>query len=511
MSRSVQMLAGAFVAIAVLLLGVTWCEAEQMGAAADQTDDAALRLKAQPGSLDMEFVALNLAIPSFSGMHWEEGNVLKVMLQSMADADSARPKVLEFLERTRATARHQAPRIVFEKARTTYTWFQIESFKGALRDVFVVPDVVLLDANEVQGLVTIGISNDRARAAVEDFVRRSGVPADAVKIELTAPIAPLQSLTDDFRPMMGGIQIKNDAGPFHPIGISTICTLTVVARRLGATGFVTNSHCTRIQGGVEATSFFQNGRPFAGLWNWDYVAHESADPPWTSMPGCPTGMLCRRSDSAFAVIDIGNQNGLMGFVARPSALCLGLTPCTLNMPTGTSTIALTALAGPPLVGAIVTKIGRTTGWTGGPVVSTCADTRVAMSTFVVLCQTTVTGVVDSGDSGSPVVVATGSATPPTTGTLAGILWGGFATTPGVPGSFTFSPIAAVESELAVQLLPAAPTSEPPPSACVSKCQRGRTECLEGVAEPDPKRTSNQCATLYGNCVQRCRTNPDGEE
>jgi hypothetical protein len=97
---------------------------------------------------------------------------------------------------------------------------------------------------------------------------------------------PFQAVTDQFRPMVGGIQIKNDAGPFAFLGFAGLCTLTTVTQRFAIAGIVSCSHCTRMMGGVEATSFFQNGRvPFS----LDYVAHESSDPRWTTGPGAPRG------------------------------------------------------------------------------------------------------------------------------------------------------------------------------------------------------------------------------
>lgn len=511
MTRGDRRARGASASRSAALAALSWVAlscAHHEHAGGAEAREPALDLPAQSGSLDVELMRLNFAVRSFAGIRWDEGGVLRVSLGDPSQAEAARPKVLELLARiqTPGFSRERPPQIVFEPAKTPFTWFDLTAFKEQLRDVITLQGVTFLDADEVRGVVTIGIAAESARDAVEDFVKRAGVPAGAVQIVPFPAFVPLASLTDQFRPMPGGIQVKNDAGFFHFIGISEVCTLTAVGDRLGAAGFVTCSHCTRVQGGVEGTNYYQNGSVPLGIFGLDYVGHESADPPWTAGPGCATGKLCRASDSAFAVIDIGNQNGAAGVAARPTTLCTGTTPCTLAMPSASSALTFTGLAGPLLTGAFATKIGRTTGWTGGPVIATCATVPQAGTSFVTLCQTIVTGVVAAGDSGSPIIAVPAGATAPTTGTLAGILWGGSQATATAPASFVFSPIAAVASELSpLQLLPGAPaatTPSKPPSQCVQDCRTDRDGCMKSVGEQGGPRPS-QCVAMYRSCLDRC--------
>lgn len=466
--------------------------------------DSVADLPSQAGSLDVAFLRLNMGIHSFVGMYWDEAGVLKVTLRNMSDAEAARPKILKFLHDNYPSSDKSATatQIKFQEAKTEFNWFQIYRYKTALRDVLTIQDTVLLDADEVCGCVAIGISNERARSIVENFIKQAGVPPSAVRIRLMNPVIPLQDVTNNFRPMVGGTQIKNDAGTFAFLGFSDVCTLTVVANRLGITGFITASHCTRIQGGVEATSFYQNGAPF-GL---DYVAHESADPVWApGGPSCPTGMFCRSSDSAFAVIDIGNQNGALATIARPTTLCLTSPTCSLAMPSSTSALTVTGVAGPPLFGSLVTKVGRTTGWTGGTVTATCADIPQSGTSFVALCTSCASAGSQGGDSGAPVfTIPPGSGAAATTGTLVGIVWGGDTT-----GTLiAFSPIGAVLGELGlISLFPATggttgPTP-PPPSACVQSCRNERDACMKSVAEPDGP-TPKECVALYRGCLNDCK-------
>lgn len=91
-----------------------------------------------------------------------------------------------------------------------------------------------------------------------------------------------------------------------------------------------------------------------------------------------------------------------------------------------------------MVGQTVNKIGRTTGWSQGPVTSVCVNTNVSGTTITQFCQTNVSATVGSGDSGSPVFAIGGGDNV----TLLGILWGGSGSS-----SFVFSPINQVEQEL----------------------------------------------------------------
>ena len=313
------------------------------------TPDPVAELPIRAGSLDASFLRLGVAIPTFSGMYWDQEAILRVRLQDLSAAEVARPQIWDFLKRAGAIA--DPSRIVFEQAKTPYTWAQIADFKDGMRDVLTLQEVTFLDADEICGCVSVGIANEGRRSAVEGFANQVGVPPDAVQTVIASARTPFQSVTDQFRPMVGGIQIKNDAGPFAFLGFAGICTLTTVAQRFAIAGIVSCSHCTRVMAGLKLRAF-QNGRvPFS----LDYIAHESSDPPWTTGPGCPTGRVCRRSDSAFAVIDIGNQNGAMGLVARPATLCVGTAPCTLSMPSPTAAIAIDGLAAAPLVGAVLQR------------------------------------------------------------------------------------------------------------------------------------------------------------
>ena len=95
--------------------------------------------------------------------------------------------------------------------------------------------------------------------------------------------------------------------------------------------------------------------------------------------------------------------------------------------------------GPSIVGEIVNKVGRTTGWSQGDVTGTCVNTGVSGTNIVQLCQDHVNASVGGGDSGSPVFSITDNPAIDDV-ELKGILWGGNS----AGTTFVYSPIANVE-------------------------------------------------------------------
>jgi hypothetical protein len=185
-------------------------------------------------------------------------------------------------------------------------------------------------------------------------------------------------------------------------------------------GFVTNSHCTNVQGGVEGTRFYQQTivgpAPVPTL-----VGVETVDPcyfpspgcpaPWFS--GCPRGRVCRYSDSAFATDIFWPPPPVLGKIARPVFN-------TINW-NGNDHFYTVNKGNLAVVGSTIQKVGITTGWTQGNVTATCASINVAGSNITLLCQTRTSLPAAAGDSGSPVIglYRTG---PTWTDAIVGILW-----------------------------------------------------------------------------------------
>jgi hypothetical protein len=207
-----------------------------------------------------------------------------------------------------------------------------------------------------------------------------------------------------------------------------LCSVGFNAVRSGVDGFVTASHCTDTQGGVQNTPYWQ---PLQSV-NSTQIATETVDPVLTSGGSCPAGRVCRRSDAAFARY-INGTGHTLGAIARTSST----RKQNLTI-AGNWTITADAPSSSIAVGTIVNKVGRTTGWSQGRVTSTCVDVNVSGTNITQLCQTLVQATVGAGDSGSDVFTINSG----TNVTLDGVLWGGSGSR-----TFVFSPLANVKQEL----------------------------------------------------------------
>ena len=282
--------------------------------------------------------------------------------------------------------------------------------------VLATEGVVYLDVDETSNRVVIAVE-ERLRvsgaSSVHRAVERAGV-GSAVIIRYTEPVTPLANLRSRLRPVPAGAQIA--FGGSH-------CTLGFNARIGGVLGFVTNSHCTNIQGGVEGTAY---GQPSTS----HPIGVEEEDPIYTTGGNCPAGRRCRRSDSAF--VRYQGAGADFGHLARA-------LPCS-----GTSG-SLSILenyniggVGAAIAGQTVRKTGRTTGCTFGQVTGTSMTVNVAGTNITLFDQNRVAAGVGPGDSGSPVYVLNSREG----AILVGLLWGGTGS-----ATFFYSPMADVITEL----------------------------------------------------------------
>jgi hypothetical protein len=310
-------------------------------------------------------------------------------------------------------------------AEARYGWKQLQRWQEAASvEALAVRGAVFVDNDETRNRILIGVENLGAAGQVRAAAGRSGVPDDALVVERTDPIVQvfsLQNIVD--RPVRAGVQI-NFPG--------FLCSVGFNATAGGVKSFVTASHCTTTQGGVENTPYWQ---PLQSV-NSTQIATEVADPVYVKGgAGCPRGKVCRFSDASRAAYINGANQGL-GLIARTSGANNGSLEITGSFSVSDNDCGTTG--GCLAVGTTVNKVGRTTGWTAGNITNTCVNTGVQGSRIVQLCQTFVSAGVGGGDSGSDVFQVTG-----TTVKLAGVLWGGNSS----GSQFVFSPFGNVTREL----------------------------------------------------------------
>lgn len=299
-------------------------------------------------------------------------------------------------------------------------------FAQASPAVLALAGTVFADHDEGAGKLVFGIEHAAAATGVRTALARLGIPSSAYDIVVTEPIRYAATLRDRWRPTIGGIQIH--FGQY-------LCTLGFNADDGTERSFITNSHCTNTQGGVEGTEYFQ---PTSTV-DPTVIAVEVEDPNYFRGGACPRGRKCRYSDASRARYSstVSSTRGSIASTSGPNNGSLEVT--------GTFTITAqdnntTNFA----IGTTVNKVGRTTGWTQGAVTRTCVNTNVSSSNITLLCQTFVENpggavVVGGGDSGSNVFRITSGSNVE----LVGLLWGGNSS-----GTlFVFSPLKQVRDEI----------------------------------------------------------------
>jgi hypothetical protein len=361
-----------------------------------------------PAELATDPVAVSQRLSTYGGMFIDQSGRPTVYLTDLGDAPKARQVLRAFAEDNDVSAlaiqfRPAQHRVSDLNVWYNRTWPAVMEMNGT----------VFSDLDEANNRLLFGVENAGLATAIGAIMRANNVPASAYAVQVTEPIRNLLTLRDVVNPKVGGLQI-------HFGGY--LCTLGFNAVLNGQNSFITNSHCTNTQGGVEGTVYYQ---PTSTL-SPGAIATEVADPVYTKGGVCPRGKKCRYSDSSRAAYNAGVLFDLGGVAAVGGAGSLNIT--------GTTNISAEADANrtPLAVGQSASKVGRTTGLSTGNVTNTCVNTSVQGSQIMQLCQTFVAANVGSGDSGSPVY--SGS-------TLVGILWGGGT------GTFAFSPLRSIKDEL----------------------------------------------------------------
>jgi hypothetical protein len=397
---------------AILLASSCSDDSTQPTPGTDQLNPA--KVAVQQGSPD-DPVALARSVPGFGGFFVDEQGTPTIYLKDPGQRGAAEKALTPwFTSRGRGVATMRVRKADFD-------WADLDRwFSQTSAEALGVPGVVFTDADEARNRVSIGVEHAAAAAQVRSVLARLGVPASAVSVEVTAPIHQLATLRGTVRPVVAGVQI-NFPG--------FLCSLGFNASRSGTRGFVTASHCTNTQGGVQSTPYWQPLKSVSPT----QIATETVDPTYSTGGSCPALRRCRRSDAAFAKY-INSTPNTLGRIARTSS-----TSQTNLTIVGNWTITSDASSSSFTIGSTVNKVGRTTGWSRGPVSNTCVNVNVSGTNITQLCQTIVSATVGAGDSGSDVFAITSG----TNVKLDGVLWGGSSN----GKTFVFSPLANVKGEL----------------------------------------------------------------
>jgi hypothetical protein len=363
-------------------------------------------------TLDERFARVDSVADGFAGMFLARGMlVIRRKPGRATQADMRAAVETEFgrdIDLSRVSVR-------FEN--TDYGWLELNQWFESLRDLLGMGFAHSLDIAEDRNRIVVWTQPDMPVDAVLREIEARGVPRHAVEIEarLAAKKAAV-TLRDRVRPVWGGLQVRTAIDE---------CTLGFLAKdTYGDRHFVTNSHCTLVEGAPDRVIFYQNSVGTNNRVGWEVL-----DPYAFACGDNPT-YGCRYSDAALIAIDDSVWWGFGG-IARTTSI----GSITLDSQNGWS-FEITS-HGLAIVGMELSKIGRTSGWTTGTVSATCVAVDPGDG-FTRLCQDVVTGYATGGDSGSPVIVpdlVSGTAM------LFGVLWGVG------EGFFVYSPIFNVLDDL----------------------------------------------------------------
>jgi hypothetical protein len=325
-----------------------------------------------------------------------------------------------------------------------YDYLELQRWKSRLGKVSGVRGVVYTDVAESQNRLRIGIAPGASQGAVERALASAGVPRAAVTISRISPIQKMHAtLQERFRPVPAGVQIVFPAPSVDPAALF-VCTLGFNLRRPpdSRNFFVTASHCSDIQGANQLTPYFQPV-PVAGQPNTNRIGVEYQDPRYGRCQDYP-GFRCRLSDALLAKYrpEVRPQ---LGKFARTTfgRQRTGSIKIDVNRPRWTIVDEFPF----PFEGETAHKVGRTSGWTRGPVIASCVDVFVDGTDIVLLCQDIVLAGAGGGDSGAPVFERLDDFVGGVSSKvlLTGLLWGG-GTLDGAP-VFVFSAMENIEDEL----------------------------------------------------------------
>lgn len=324
-------------------------------------------------------------VPGFGGIFVDDRGTIVVSATEMESEALARV----FARDWRAASQHRNAPIEFR--RVQFGFDELNSWFVALHETMGNGDVVLLDADEVRNVVTVGVTGPRGTAAVLAVAERFAIPMQALGILEMEPVARQTDLDDIYRPASAGFKIRSVNQGYCTLGFNTVYQ--------GDTVFVANSHCSTNPFSLDNSAMYQpapysqrvgvevlDNAPFSGY----------ANPPYTSPIVCNN---CRYSDSQVTLYD-DTISVNFGKIAKTTRVSTGSSA-------GSDTLASFFNIGQKqtlddlYVGLTVDKVGWMTGWTRGTITGTCVSAMGADGVGHP-CQTTASYYADGGDSGSPV-------------------------------------------------------------------------------------------------------------
>ena len=310
-----------------------------------------------------------------------------------------------------------------------YSFLQLSEWRELIRPaVWASDDATGLDLDEARNRLTVSLRTGVGESEIRAAVQLLGVPEDVLYFEIRGTITAAAGPGDRARPVRGGYRIASR--------LDTLCSYGFNAMLDGNIVMVTASHCTETAFEVDNDSVWQNTIAAS-----NFIGKEHKDPPGSTCGSYP----CRASDAA--AIDL---------VLSPDSIGLYQIARTTFRREGTASEGSRTIDASdpyftieneshyPVMGMELNKIGQTTGWTYGNVVTTCEEVPVTddldpETDYIVTCGYEIDARAGPGDSGAPVFYWD---TAEDEIWLTGIVFGGNPTA-------WFSPMSSIEDDLGI--------------------------------------------------------------
>lgn len=269
-------------------------------------------------------------------------------------------------------------------------------WRKLLRSAFSLGLINELYIDRINNKLFAGVNSEQNRIDLLRFMTQFHISSEVVTIQIQN-IVPSKTVSDQFRPVLGGIEVTSSVGG---------CTLGLPVLLGALEGYLIASHCTEANLGVNSSVVMSQANQQIGV--------ENNDPPNLSQSSCPTTVLCRYADVAF----IKNTG-----VAFSRARIVKVTQTTgskvtLTNPDGTDQFYdVTSAPNRPTESAILSNVGATSGWKQAKVVNPSIDQVIAFKPPVMILGIVKISSISAtypagcgGDSGSPWYLPTSTTT-----------------------------------------------------------------------------------------------------
>ncbi|NUQ11893.1 MAG: hypothetical protein HUU26_06105 [Gemmatimonadaceae bacterium] len=376
--------------------------------------DSAVRGRTARGVEDM-VLRLEARLPGLGGLFVDTAGTLVAQLPVGRDTAGVRSALLDGLLIEPAYAELRARLATGMRVRSQATAFAFSTLVAGASlasQRLGSQDIVLVDADEANNRVRVGVAKPSGIEAATEALVALGLDRGMLQVELAPVTSLMVTLRQSFRPMGGGIQIQNANYGLCTVGFN-------VSNYMADTGFVTAGHCAPGEPGM---GFLGPLYQPVNTPSTNQVANIELNPVWNVIdPQCGTYSICAKSDALYARYI--SPSAWAPKVAKTSSKGVNYGAGSITFASWWTSIPYVA---GEYVGQSLEKVGRTTGWTGGTMITSCENVAVKLTVtdqyphHVTLCAHRVSGSrVGGGDSGSPVFSRRASSIYPV-----GILFGG---------------------------------------------------------------------------------------